>query len=534
MTGTPQPNLIEQILLILRSKGTAIHYREITSALLARGTWHSDATSPCFVVGSALTRALKSGKYPEIQRLGNGLYQIQDELLTARPERPGRSAEGALSAAIEAILREAGRPMTVTEMHAELGRRGHVCQRGSVPAAISRTARQLGVASPFVRIERGVFAVSGTNTPTTSSPVTVGHTDTAASGEAGGSGGLPQAIEMVLRAATQPMTLRDIHGRLQERGISCHPRSVSSVLSRLILLQGDGRPFSRVGRGTYAVPSPSPSDRRPSSEPRAGTEELSWYDAAVRVLSEAKQAMHYRDIAERILERGYHRRAGNRPATSLNVIIGNDIRNHGPSSTFIRTEPGVYMLRAQVEASPADLPDAVGQEPLEPNQAEVVDMPAIEAFGMYWRRDFIDWKRTVPSLLGAELVGGDPIDFGGLQGIYLLHDGHQTIYIGRTTEQPLAQRLKQHTVDRLGGRWDRFSWFAVSQGEPGALVPSFSSQILTQTLEALLIEALEPPLNRRRGDGLAESEQIQIEDPVFQRKKEKAMLRSMLDQLASE
>ena len=43
-------------------------------------------------------------------------------------------------------------------------------------------------------------------------------------------------------------------------------------------------------------------------------------------------------------------------------------------------------------------------------------------------------------------------------GVYLLHDRERVIYVGRASDTLFA-RLKAHTTDRLGGRWDRFSWF---------------------------------------------------------------------------
>ena len=39
---------------------------------------------------------------------------------------------------------------------------------------------------------------------------------------------------------------------------------------------------------------------------------------------------------------------------------------------------------------------------------------------------------------------------------------------------------------------------------------------MIETLEALLIESLEPPLNRRRGDNFSGAEYLQVPDPEIE------------------
>jgi len=43
-------------------------------------------------------------------------------------------------------------------------------------------------------------------------------------------------------------------------------------------------------------------------------------------------------------------------------------------------------------------------------------------------------------------------------------------------------------------------------------------------MEALLIEALEPPQNRKRGDGFSAVEFIQVPNPDLEKKQKKALL----------
>ena len=116
--------------------------------------------------------------------------------------------------------------------------------------------------------------------------------------------------------------------------------------------------------------------------------------------------------------------------------------------------------------------------------------------------------------MGQQQEGADPVNFADQHGVYLLHDGREVIYVGRTTEKRLSVRLSEHTRDRLNGRWDRFSWFGLLQvTEAGILAPGNgiapSQEDLIVTLEALLIEGLEPRQNRKRGDAFRAVEYLQ-------------------------
>src|SRR5208282_404929 len=123
-----------------------------------------------------------------------------------------------------------------------------------------------------------------------------------------------------------------------------------------------------------------------------------------------------------------------------------------------------------------------------------------------------------------QVAGATDVNFAGQIGVYLLHDRERVIYVGRAVDTLFA-RLKAHTTDRLGGRWDRFSWFGLrSVGDDGELsdreVP-WGQDVVVETMEAVLIESLEPPLNRRRGDNLSAVECIQVSDPQIEAAKKR-------------
>ncbi len=154
----------------------------------------------------------------------------------------------------------------------------------------------------------------------------------------------------------------------------------------------------------------------------------------------------------------------------------------------------------------------------------------IHSFGMYWQRDLVVWRND-PKMYGKQQALSKPVDFGKQKGIYILYDHHTVVYVGRSIDRPLGKRLYEHTVDRLGSRWNRFSWFGLldvtQEGNLRETTFNTSLAILVATLEALLIEALEPPQNRKRGDDLSAIEYIQDVDPELKEKEIQNTLRAI-------
>jgi len=247
---------------------------------------------------------------------------------------------------------------------------------------------------------------------------------------------------------------------------------------------------------------------------------FSWREAILEVLSSSPEAMHYADIAEAIAERELRSEFGATPAATVNSIISTSIQSEGEDSPFIRVERGRYWLRALAQNPPTNPIDL--RPSTQPSTSGGDDTGLINAFGMYWSRDKVLWSNT-PRILGQQQPGSTAVDFCEQNGVYLLHDGRAVVYVGRTTDQPLGVRLRQHTVDRLNGRWDRFSWFGVySVTERATLstgaTANYDLNMLITTMEALLIEGLEPPQNRKRGDDFRAVEFLQVEDPEIQKR----------------
>lgn len=284
---------------------------------------------------------------------------------------------------------------------------------------------------------------------------------------------------------------------------------------------------------------------------QSGAKDHTWMEAIVMVLRDAKTAMHYSDLTDEIARRGLRKGLGATPAATVAAMLSGEIKGNGDESIFVRVGRGEYMLRSLTvpvpssptasgaDSSPVGVPQTDVSAPVVAAPEDVLTEPesgssVISAFGMYWRRDFVVWAKSA-KILGQQQVGAKVVDFAGQVGVYLLHDRDRIIYVGRVVDRSLGRRLFEHTVDRLGGRWDRFSWFGILPvAEDGNLIERTLMHLppadLIGAFESLLIEALEPPQNRRRGDELKAVEYQQAKDPQIE-KKEKLKVLQMLNQM---
>ena len=261
--------------------------------------------------------------------------------------------------------------------------------------------------------------------------------------------------------------------------------------------------------------------------------ELTWRNAIQKVLAVSTTPLHYNEITERIISEGLRQNLGAAPAATVNAQISASIKKDGDSSPYVRVAKGTFTLAKGLASSSFQQKLKLTPEINESEDSEE-QYEIVSSFGMFWRRDAVDWTPT-PKLLGMQQIGATPVNFNKQLGIYLLYDGREVIYTGRTTDRPLGKRLYEHTIDRMSARWDRFSWFGLlpvsDVGELGTLPLTFDAAKLIPALEAILIEALEPRQNRKRGDDLAAVEYIQKVDPEIEKKKIKASLDNALNKL---
>lgn len=252
---------------------------------------------------------------------------------------------------------------------------------------------------------------------------------------------------------------------------------------------------------------------------------MAWKEAILEVLKGADAPMNCKDIADQISERELRADLGFNPVNVVASIIAGSIQKEPASSPFLRVARGVYSLQGAARKVARKMPPV---EPEAPQTAGVVN-----ALGMFWERSRVCWALT-PKILGQQQPGSKPVDFSDQKGVYLLHDSQGVVYVGRTTEQSLGRRLYQHTIDRLNGRWDCFSWFGIypvnSDGslQVRATFEHVSIDTLITTMEAVLIEGLEPRQNRKRGDDFQTVEFLQVEDPQLQHQLKSAVFKQMM------
>ena len=260
--------------------------------------------------------------------------------------------------------------------------------------------------------------------------------------------------------------------------------------------------------------------------------EKSWKEAIKKVLAEYDIPLHYTEISEQVLFRGYYETDGATPAATVNAQMASSIKHDGDKSPFIRVGKGIFALKNTSAVSMEVVAKASNKNRIE----SVADSDAalsesiIHSFGMYWQRDLVVWRHD-PKMYGKQQALSKPVDFGKQKGIYILYDHHTVVYVGRSIDRPLGKRLFEHTIDRLGSRWNRFSWFGLldvtQEGNLRESPLNTSLASLVATFEALLIEALEPPQNRKRGDDFSSIEYIQDIDPELNEREIQNTLRSI-------
>ncbi|MBA3066667.1 hypothetical protein KJ633_08260 [bacterium] len=256
--------------------------------------------------------------------------------------------------------------------------------------------------------------------------------------------------------------------------------------------------------------------------------DLTWKDSIIKILEKAAASMHYLDITDSIVAEGLRKELGATPADTVNAVITTEIKTKGEKALFARTAPGEYILRKHLSIIPKEEQPQTSEEN---NSGQEIETDiVINSFGMFWRRENVLWSNN-PKLLGQQ-SGGNHIDFSYQIGVYILYDEQRIVYVGRAIEQNLGKRIYQHTVDRLNGRWNRFSWFGLKRVLKDAKLSelkilNISPEIFVSIAEALLIEALEPPQNRKGGDRFRAVEYLQVKDPEIKKRE----IKNILDQL---
>ena len=164
----------------------------------------------------------------------------------------------------------------------------------------------------------------------------------------------------------------------------------------------------------------------------------------------------------------------------------------------------------------------------------------ISSYGLFWRKDRIFWGRgRTGHLKGQEMdntgkpkIRSPKVDFRYQIGIYALYYDFELVYIGQAGAntddsggKSLFDRLKDHRVDRLSERWDRFSWFGVQNVKSNKELTDFYRAVTKVTnrqildlFEAVPIALSEPKLNLQRGNLKYATQYSQWHDPKLKGK----------------
>jgi len=262
------------------------------------------------------------------------------------------------------------------------------------------------------------------------------------------------------------------------------------------------------------------------------SDNLPWKDAILKVLTDRGEAMHYTDIAEEIVDQQLRIALGATPSNSVNSIISVSLRDD-PDTPFYKAGRGLFGLKVHQEPAQQSVVQPGGERE-EDAKSDAQEETIINALGMFWIRENVFW-RAQPAILGRQQVRADTVDFSMQRGVYLLHDRRDVVYVGRSIDRGLGQRLFEHTRDKLNGRWDRFSWFGLYGVDDDAKLKEEMSTATGETIinafEAILIESLEPPQNRRRGDNLNAVEFMQARDPEIDKRQTRDLLQQVIANL---
>jgi hypothetical protein len=152
----------------------------------------------------------------------------------------------------------------------------------------------------------------------------------------------------------------------------------------------------------------------------------------------------------------------------------------------------------------------------------------IKTFGLFWRRDEVEWNPGIGHtfrLMGRNRDRNPGLwlaDFQYQTGIYILYGNHGAYYVG-LTKAGLGKRLKSH--DTWKDDWDRFSWFGFCKVLNGmddypfhnlgamANVKITNVSEVIKDVEALLIRAM--GLTNLRKEDFTDAEewyQVQIDE----------------------
>ncbi len=132
----------------------------------------------------------------------------------------------------------------------------------------------------------------------------------------------------------------------------------------------------------------------------------------------------------------------------------------------------------------------------------------IQAYGEYWTPDGVDWgsrgggKGCLPGTARPSSAKSFRVDVWTATAVYVLWHDYAPVYIGKAgASRGLGPRMRDHLADRLGKRWDLFSWYSLSKPLRGGGMSTPGKRQVEPVDVLAAFEAfgqrLDLPLNRR-------------------------------------
>lgn len=233
---------------------------------------------------------------------------------------------------------------------------------------------------------------------------------------------------------------------------------------------------------------------------------LTWQQAVLCVLRETNAPLHYTEVEREIIRRDLKSKTATSQATT-NSALRNLLSKSGKNGVReIYNQKGVYAI--------ASLGEKLNQQLREEEAAENGENRiTVKALGLFWERNRVNWN-SGNKLLGQQSENAITVDFADQDGVYILHDRRDIMYVGKTytptARYGLYKRLQDHHQDpRKTVYWDAFSWFGFkpvsAEGKLGEAPNTATLKSVIDVIEAIFIEALMPRLNQQSGEGMADA-----------------------------
>jgi hypothetical protein len=134
------------------------------------------------------------------------------------------------------------------------------------------------------------------------------------------------------------------------------------------------------------------------------TQQLTWRKAIEKVLSEASGAVHYKDLTDKNIEARLRTDLGATPAATVSAHLTTALKKEGANCPWQKIGRGLYVWKAKAGITQQAAPPALPEE----DEAEEKQYAVVSSFGMFWRREAVEWSSN-PKILGMQQTGAEPV-----------------------------------------------------------------------------------------------------------------------------